>query len=969
LKVWCIGLLHNQQLYVFSVDVSLILKQQNHIKQQCPKVYNEGAMKVITPSKNKFLVTIIISLLIISSVYSFVVPGAYAAEITTEQKALDISSNVLGIDAAKYNGTTTNFSKDSQLKFMDTVAQEDILYNLTSDSDRLSLLYTFAKGNVQMIQVLEDTRAQRLVSTASDKDSVSRANIVGAAIFLTNYEKQTVDSLYNSLKTTLKSVKTNSNQTITDDNLQLEVTSFSDGSTNFKWYYAANGAIAPYSKFIALNLKNGFLSAFVDNWHLYDIGGTSVKISKENAIAIALESARTHNWSLAVDSTSLSDSNLNESNVRWTTLLFDGSLNADKTRSDDPLQLYPVWRVGIALDKWYGYMYGIQVDVWADNGQVRSVQEAWSTVLPNETEIAADKQPSASAGVSMPILASIAGMVLIACSVVLIGQKKRLQSSSAKPLFKRTGGILLCILLCSTIIFATIEAVSATTRGAVVWGSESTDAGAYPNSWRKSSTEIDCQRATAINLADYFANHGGYSGNNGVNHQGIRNPGSENYQIYNDINTLQNNNNYIAVVDFDHGVGGYPIGAPPSEQHYMFEDNSGTIWGTRQEYQADPQGHTDWNHGIFDMHLYTYTHPEQVIFAYISACQSANIVRLGQGMLPSQWPPYNERAIGMPFAWTHRLVHDKSSYPGFSIAADPGDPRFGDISDDAYGDPDWGNQVYIGFPDGSASLEQGIPFGYGNPYYYWVCSFLGHALYDGISVNQALDAASLQFMGISFSGTQLRTGFTAYWAGFPTYDGNTLAVYGNGNIHLRYYNPPPDIATTPSISGPTAGSSGSPVGSFSAFATNPYGHDIQYNFDWGDGTTTQVWSTDGHPATNVYHTWSTGGLYNVKVQAKTASSGWSSWSNTIVVNIDNSGYWLTVDAYDQYGLFFTGVSIDGNYYGTPVSVLVGPGYHSVWAEPYPGYSYLTGFSDGYGNGDYRPIYSNTQITAYYESFW
>jgi hypothetical protein len=101
--------------------------------------------------------------------------------------------------------------------------------------------------------------------------------------------------------------------------------------------------------------------------------------------------------------------------------------------------------------------------------------------------------------------------------------------------------------------------------------------------------------------------------------------------------------------------------------------------------------------------------------------------------------------------------------------------------------------------------------------------------------------------------------------------------------------------------------------------------------------------------------------YDVKTQG-------SDWSNTINIAI-GTYYWLTVDACDQYGPFFTGVTIDGNYYGTPVSVLVSPGSHSVRAEPYPGYSYLVGFSDGLGNGDYRQIYSDTQITAYYQSFW
>jgi cobalamin biosynthesis Mg chelatase CobN len=62
-----------------------------------------------------------------------------------------------------------------------------------------------------------------------------------------------------------------------------------------------------------------------------------------------------------------------------------------------------VWRVGVALDKWYGNMYGVEVDIWADTGTVRSVQEAWSMMPPPEdTESADSSSSSASPSASTP---------------------------------------------------------------------------------------------------------------------------------------------------------------------------------------------------------------------------------------------------------------------------------------------------------------------------------------------------------------------------------------------------------------------------------------------------------------------------------------------------------------------------------------------------------------------------------------
>ena len=191
----------------------------------------------------------------------------------------------------------------------------------------------------------------------------------------------------------------------------------------------------------------------------------------------------------------------------------------------------------------------------------------------------------------------------------------------------------------------------------------------------------------------YYFSQNGYNGNPNIyniDHQGGSGTASSKAQIYSDITNLQASNDYIAVVDFDHGVGACPsqIGepAPPDEQHYLFEDDTGTKIGTATNHVDN------YNHAVFDMDIYPWVTQGKVAFAFINTCLSADTTTFGQGMLPEEWP-YPDRPIGMPFAWTHRFVEDPST-AGFTITQD--------ISNNGYSNPDWGYQVYIGFPYGSA---------------------------------------------------------------------------------------------------------------------------------------------------------------------------------------------------------------------------------------------------------------------------
>lgn len=916
---------------------------------------------MVTRSRTKFLVTVIISLLIISSVYTFVIPRVYAAEVTTEQKGLSALTNVVGLDLTKYDVKTQG--SNQSLPFLDGTLQENILFNLTSENSKLSIFYTYTNGNLQGLYVLENEGTPVLT-----KSTVSINAVESAKDFLTNYQAYSNKQVFGELQSTLTNVDASKNITKTIDNTVLEQTVYNDSQTYFKWYYTANGAIAPYTKTIAMGFKNGFLTSFIDNWELYPVGSTNVNLSKDQAVALALDIAKNHNWTMQLDQDTLDPINFNkDKSVSWITLSFDNSIDADTTRSKNSLEFYPVWKVGIVLNKVYGELYGLEVDIWADTKEIRSVDEQYSQLaaqwLQNATmsaDASTKNNQTLANGiqVSLALIASIAVAMTVTgiCTVAIIRKKSLKISHQLKSRSPRVLGLILCFLTLLVVFLPLVESASASNAG-IIWGSRSSGASNSPvsYSWRKTDGEINRQSyVTSYIASNFFTAANGYTGysNHGVNKDVIL------YQA----GYLRDNFDYMAVLDWDHGVGGRPPQAP-NEDHYMFEDDCGTKIGSPSNF------YTDLSHGVYDMEIHNVIPPAKAHFVFIDACQSANLDRLGEGYLPSG------NAVGLPFAFTHRIV----TYL----------PTGTQMSADGYSFPDAFPQCYIGFPMGSAALDQHVDYNqdtenYGTgPYWYnWILFFYYFALDYDISVKDALDLASYQtWQCNNFASSPLRgAGFTAVW---PMYGYNstsqrwewmdtvgsqsTLAVYGNANIHLRNFSPS-DMLIGPDLSGPIQGDLYQSY-TFSAKAIDSHCHRIKYLFDWGDGT--QSWIDDytiNGVVASKSHTWTSGGTYSVKVKAQCENGQWSDWSNTINIAI-GTYYWLTVDACDQYGQFFTGVTIDGNYYGTPVSVLVSPGSHSVWAEPYPGYSYLVGFSDGLGNGDYRQIYSDTQITAYYQSFW
>ncbi|MGE5575142.1 MAG: hypothetical protein ACM3UL_03305, partial [Ignavibacteria bacterium] len=454
---------------------------------------------MVTRSRTKFLVTVIIALLIISSAYTFVIPSVYAAELTTEQKGLSALTNVVGLDLTKYDVKTQG--SNQSLPFLDGILQENVLFNLTSENSKLSIFYTYTNGNLQGLYVLENEGTPVLT-----KSTVSINAVESAKDFLTNYQTYSNKQVFGELQSTLTNVDASKNITKTIGNTVLEQTVYNDSQTYFKWYYTANGAIAPYTKTIAMGFKNGFLTSFIDNWELYPVGSTNVNLSKDQAVALALDIAKNHNWTMQLDQDTLDPINFNkDKSVSWITLSFDNSIDADTTRSKNSLELYPVWKVGIVLNKVYGELYGLEVDIWADTKELRSVDEQYSQLaaqwLQNVT-VSADASTKNNQTltngmqVNLALIASIAVAMTVTglCTVAILRKKSLKISHQLKSRSPRVLGLILCFLTLLVIFLPLVESASASNAG-IIWGSRSSGASNSPvsYSWRKTDGEINRQ--------------------------------------------------------------------------------------------------------------------------------------------------------------------------------------------------------------------------------------------------------------------------------------------------------------------------------------------------------------------------------------------------------------------------------------------------------------------------------------------
>jgi len=716
----------------------------------------------------KTLSVLILMVLICTSSYALTTPNTNAYEIEPRQtEGLTSLSKTLGLNLPEYTDITSQTYP--QTKYANAVPQEEIRYQLQSPTNTIDTLCSFVNGQLRMIHILENEGRPHLVKPTENIIEMTK-NI------LDNCAQYTKNPIYTQLRTQLNEAQLNQNTTHTTENIKLEIT-HTDQSTTFRWTYITNGVEAP-DKCVAIQYKDNSLSYFIDNWNIYRIANTNLNLTEAEAIEIALQAANAFSWKIGSGEHAVEVKNFNVTQAMIKDIYLMNMPHAESIRGD-LLTLYPLRHIWVSLDKFYpGNVYGIEVFIWADTKEICYVHERISTLDPPEELVASNE---AVFGTPPPVQAQtnstpVTMMLLVGIGVFALGLGSVLfvrKQVVAKRFFKLSG-VLLCLILVTT-MFVSIATVSAEPRRrAVVWGSESTGdpPSSTPNPWspssRKTLNEINEQYFLAYIISYYFQNNGYVS----ENYQG---EGTIKAQVLNNITKSQDYSK-SAHIDFNHGVG---TGVAPNGFHYMFEDNIGTTGSG-----------TPANNGVFDHEIYTKTTSGNTFFTFINTCKSASIGQIGGNytLNPTQGIVSGTNlARSMPFAWTHRTVIEKTT-SGFNTNSHMSKYGYESGANGA----DNGAFCYIGFPHGSAALDQTIQTTHTNvKYSQWVRSFFMYALNYDLTVRQALNHASQEHFTIDFGTTQLYTGFDALWPMYYDNDwhydpmvGCTMAVYGNGEIRL-----------------------------------------------------------------------------------------------------------------------------------------------------------------------------------------
>jgi len=239
----------------------------------------------------KFVV--LFALLLVASLAVF--PAAtIAGQTINQEKAMDFMEKVLSrnIDISKYTITLKIDTTLIDVPRPEWYKVEDLSYSLSSENSELTLSFSIENGVITGcgLYLLE---GQAITSKPYTDlyDAVTD--------FLKAYQSYTtIDS--NNLIQMLDNVDLTKNSTITQENTKLTIDSRVFGEdyfTNFKWENMINGVA--YTKLDITFYDNGLLYSVIDTRKLYTIGDTSINVSMEQAIDIAIEGLQSYSYTVS----------------------------------------------------------------------------------------------------------------------------------------------------------------------------------------------------------------------------------------------------------------------------------------------------------------------------------------------------------------------------------------------------------------------------------------------------------------------------------------------------------------------------------------------------------------------------------------------------------------------------------------------------------------------------------------------
>lgn len=284
----------------------------------------------------------------------------YVPSSSDQQQAVSILNRVTGIDLSAY---TINLDGEKSNDYFNR-SQNRVEYYLSSEQGSMRVACSFINNKLHQIYISDWAGSLPLDQETSELER--------AKSFLQEYKELTKNSLYDTLLYMLADVKPNENVTKTAGNVNFKVNVIGDVDINFIWTYVDQNGVIAQAKNVVLSYNEGRLQSFQDNWDLYQISGPAI-VSEKEAIATALSAIQNFEYNVSTSDGEVTVSDFKAKVVTDLVLSYLNEFGAE-ARDNDPFTLYPSWYVPLGFDKVYpGGVTGAVVRVWADNGQVSSI--------------------------------------------------------------------------------------------------------------------------------------------------------------------------------------------------------------------------------------------------------------------------------------------------------------------------------------------------------------------------------------------------------------------------------------------------------------------------------------------------------------------------------------------------------------------------------------------------------------------
>ncbi|MDG6223789.1 MAG: hypothetical protein QCH99_11070 [Candidatus Bathyarchaeota archaeon] len=351
--------------------------------------------KQVTSNYMSVLVILFITVLL-------VFPVTLASEVTAQAQTKVFIDNVLPVDFSQYNVTLKNHSQYG--------TSDMIRYTLESDESNLRLFFEFENNVLRYCNI--NTEKGQVIS---DKQHDNMIDAVKS--FLEKYQTYTkIDST--NLIDMLDKIDLTQNSTITNGNTELTVCTYNNLGTEltlFKWAYIVNGA--EYNSLqVGFQTKTMVFDVLLDTRALYSVGDTTVNVSSEQAIDLAVKHSAEYSYAMP-DGSQVSGFNITKE--KTTTELLTTALNTTELR--------PYWMVRMYLNQTYpGSVIGLTVFIWANNGEVFDCSNiAVGGAYDSSITQTSTPSPASSTNDAIPIIITATATIIAITALIVVIKKRR----------------------------------------------------------------------------------------------------------------------------------------------------------------------------------------------------------------------------------------------------------------------------------------------------------------------------------------------------------------------------------------------------------------------------------------------------------------------------------------------------------------------------------------------------------------